>query len=500
LPNLPPASSIGAAMNSGNVDPQEFGRRLSDFLAIVRQSVPNVQAAPWHLGFPAGGPTLVGSDVGREIWATPEGQRLVDYLLTDPALREWFAPPPDSVLVELRFFVASVVEKWASSGAPADDFAATRASEILDAIRSPQVVCRGASLVYGVALDQGLIQLPYGLSITPATADTWATVLPRLGVSITDLIRAPNRPALLLTSSVAASRTEMPGFAASWADGDCRIWLERLRTAIWLASGVLPARGDMYLFQESPYPALPFDRISPPPEQRFPQDLSLGGEARLDGAFLSDVLVRMGAVWGTTEAHVGGEAVEALWVADGTYLPQALEFPDSSSTVLMAYAAIDGLLRDKTDDDSRLAPRVGCLIGGSNDDRRAVRRFVDRLRNIRGEVAHGKRPHLADVAGAIGRDVADAALAERGIFADQELNRLLRRRCLDVLRRVLVSFLWLTVEGEPWPGDTHRPRAWLGLTREQVLKTLDRAHNGDSEALTALEGKIPRVLRGGLLP
>jgi hypothetical protein len=427
-------------MNSGTVDPQEFARRLAEFLVVVQQRIPNVNTAPWHLGFPAGGATLVGSDIGRDIWATPEGQALVEYLLTDPALREWFAPP-DSVVVELRLSLASVVEQWANSATAADEFGATRTSEILDAIRAPQVACSGVSLVYGVALDQGGVELPYGLSISPGTADTLRGVLPRLGGSFKDLIRAPNRPALLLVSRSAASRSEMRGFAASWADGSCRISLERLRTAIWLASGVLPARGDMYLYHESPYPAIPFERISPTPEQRFPQDLSVGGDAPLDAAFLSDVLVRMGGVWGTTEPHLEGEAIEALWVADATYLHQALEVADASSTVLMAYAAMDGLLRNKTDDDSRLAPRVGCLIGASNDDRRAVRRFVDRLRNIRGEVAHGKRAQLDDVAGAIGRDVAAAALAERGIFADQELNRLLRRRCLDVLRRVLVAFL-----------------------------------------------------------
>jgi hypothetical protein len=486
-------------MSSDNVNSEELAGRLADFLEIVRQSVPNLQAAPWHLGFPAGGPTLVGSDVGRDIWATPEGQGLVEYLLMDPALRQWFAPP-DSVLVELRFCLASVVEQWVNSGAPAAEFGATRAWEILEALRAPQVVCTGVSLLYGVALDQGGLELPYGLSISPGTADRLRGLLPRLGGSFKDLIRAPNRPALLLVSRSGASRSEMRGFAASWADGNCRISLERLRTAIWLASGALPARGDMYLYHESPYPAIPFEWISPPPEQRFPQEVSVAGEARLDGAFLSDVLVRMGAVWGTAEPRLGGEAIDAFWVADATYLPHALEFPDSSSTVLMAYAAIDGLLRDKTDDDSRLAPRVGCLIGRANDDRRAVRRFVDRLRNIRGEVAHGKRPHPDDVAGAIGRDVADAALAERGIFADQELNRLLRRRSLDVLRRALASFLWLTVEGEPWPGGTHRPRARLGLSREQVLKTLDSAQSGDSEALAALEGRIPRVLRASLLP
>ena len=500
MPTLPPASSIGAAMNSRNADPQEFAGRLGDFLAVVQQLVPNLQAAPWHLGFPAGGPILLGSGLGREVWATREARRLVEFLLTDSALGGWFGPPGESPLVELRFWLASVVERWANSAVSADEFAAERASEIFDAIRAPQVVCTGVSLVYGVTLDQGGPELPYGLGVSRATNETLATVLARLGASFKDLIRAPDRPALLLLSRVAASREEMRGFAASWADGSCRISLERLRTAIWLASGALPARGDTYLFQESPYPAIPFESISPPPEQRFPQDLSVGGEARLDGAFLSDMLVRMGAVWGTAEPHLEGEAIGAFWVADGTYLPQALEFPDSSSTVLMAYAAMDGLLRDKADDDSRLAPRVGCLIGGSNEDRRAVRRFVDRLRSIRGEVAHGKRPHLADVAGAIGRDVAAAALAQRGIFADQELNRLLRRRCLDVLRRVLVSFLWLAVEGEPWPGGGHTPTARLGLSRGQVLKTLDSAHRGDTDASTALEGKIPLVVRGGLLP
>ena len=500
LLTLPPASNMGAAMNSGNVAPQEFAGRLAEFLAIVQQRIPDVNTAPWHLGFPAGGAILVGSDVGREIWATPEGQGLVQYLLTDPGLREWFAPPPESRLVELRLFVASVVDKWASSGVPADEFAATRASEIRDAIRAPQVVCTGVGLVYGVILDQDGLPLPYGLSVSRVTSDTLGSVLAGLGAPFADLIRAPNRPALLLLSRAAANREEMRGFAASWADGNCRISLERLRRAIWLASGALPARGDTYLFQESPYPAIPFERISPPPEQRFPEDLSAGGDARLDGAFLSDALVRMGAVWGTTEAHVGGEAVEAYWVADGVYVPQALEFPDSSSTVLMAYAAMDGLLRDQEEDDSRLAPRVGWLIGGSNGDRRAVRCFLDRLRSIRGEVAHGKRPHLDDVAGAIGRDVAAAALAERGIFADRELNRLLRRRCLDVLRRVLVSFLWLTVEGEPWSGGAHRPRARPGLSRQQVLGTLDSARKGDSNAVALLEARVPAVVRGGLLP
>ncbi len=494
-----PVGTIGAAMNSGNVDPQEFAGRLAEFLAVVQQRIPNVNTAPWHLGFPAGGDSLAGSDVGQEIWATPEGQGLVEYLLTDPALREWFAPP-DSVVVELRFSLASVVEQWANSGTAADEFGATRASEILDAIRAPQVVCRGVSLVYGVALDQGGVELPYGLGISPGTADTLRGLLPRLGGSFKDLIRAPNRPALLLVSRSAASRSEMRGFAASWADGSCRISLERLRTAIWLASGALPARGDMYLYHESPYPAIPFERISPTPEQRFPTEFGPSGEAVLDGAFLSDVLVRMGGIWGTTEPHLEGEAIEALWVADGTYLHQALEVADASSTVLMAYAAMDGLLRNEKEHDSVVIRRVGTLIGRSDADRRAVRRLIERLQRIRGAVAHGKRPRLADVAQAIGRQVSRAELAERGIVADRELNIRLRARCLDVLRRVLVSFLWLTVEGEPWPGGAHRPRAKLGLTREQVLKTLDRAHNGDSEALTALEANTPVALRGGLLP
>lgn len=487
-------------MSRNDVNAEGFARRLADFLGIVQQSIPNLNTAPWHLGFPAGGPVLLGSDLGRQVWATPKGQRLIEYLLSDPLLGEWFAPPPEASLTELRFCVASVVEQWAESAVPAEEFAAERASEILDAIRAPQIVCTGVTLVYGIGLDQRPIGLPYGLAIHPATPDTLATILPRLGASVTDVIRAPKRPALVLLSRIAASRTEMRGFAASWADGDCRIWLERLRTAIWLTSGVLPARGDMYLYHESPYPAIPFERISPTPEQRFPGQSSPGGEVSLDGAFLSDVLVRMGGVWGTTEPHLEGEAIEALWVAEGTYLHQALEVADASSTVLMAYAAMDGLLRNEKEHDSVVIRRVGALIGRSDKDRRAVRRFIERLQRIRGAVAHGKRPRLADVGEAIDRQVSREELVDRGIVADRELNLLLRARCLNVLRRVLVSFLWLTVEGEPWSGAPHRPRAGLRLSRQQVLETLDSAHKGVNDAVALLETKIPAVLRGRVLP
>lgn len=486
-------------MNPGRANSREFATLLADFLRVVRQSIPNLETAPWHLGFPAGGPVLVGSDLGQEVWAAPEGRRLVEYLLTDAALRQWFAGPASS-LAELRFWLASVVEQFANSGAPADEFVAERASEIFDSIREPQVVCTGACLVYGLAFDRDFVELPYGLAVRPATRDTLGTILPRLGASFVDFIRAPNLPSLLLLSRMTTSRAEWDGFAASTAAATCRIELDRLRTAIWLASGVLPAWGDMWLFQESPYPAVPLERIWPTPEQRLPRESGLGASVLLDDRFLSEILVRMGAIWGATEPYVAGEAIDALWIAQGTYLRLALEVADPRAAVLMAYAAMDGLLLNEKEDDSLLIPRVACLIGRSNADRRAVRRLVDRLQKIRGAVAHGKKARLADAAAAVGRQVSLEELAEGGIFADRELNTVLRGRCLDVLRRALVSFLWLTVEGEPWPNESDRPRAELGLSRENVLETLDRAHRGEKEASVLLEAKIPAVVRGGVAP
>ena len=487
-------------MNPGRVNSEGFARLLADFLRIVPQSIPDLEAAPWHLGFPAGGPVLVGSDLGREVWDAPEGQRLVEYVLTDLARQQWFAPPPESFWAEVRFCLASVVEQFANCGAPVEEFAAERASDILDSMRASEVVCTSLCSVYGIGLDQGGAGLPYGLSIDLATDDALRTILPRLGASLADLIRRPNLPGLLLRCRTSVSRAEWRGLAAGTAAAACRIELDRLRTAIWLASGVLPAWSDMWLFDESAYPAVPFQRISPTPEQRFPGESGFSAGVLLDSGFLSEVLVRIGAISGMTEPHLTGEAIDALWVAEGTYLRLALEVADARAAVLMAYAAMDGLLLNEKEDDSLLISRAACLIGGSNADRRAVRRLVDRLQRIRGAVAHGKKARLADAAAAVGRHVSLEELAKRGIFADRGLNVVLRARCLDVLRRVLVSFLWLTVEGQPWPGGSDRPRAELGLSREKVLEILDRAHRGDKEALGLLEAKIPAVVRGGVAP
>ena len=487
-------------MNPGRVNSKGFARLLADFLRIVPQTIPDLETAPWHLGFPTGGPVLVGSDLGRDVWDAPEGQRLVEYVLTDLARQQWFAPPPESFLAEIRFCLASVVEQFANSGAPVEEFAAERASDILDSMRASEAVCTGVCSVYGIGLDQGDAELPYGLSIEPATADTLRTILPRLGASLADLIRRPNLPGLLLLCRTSVSRAEWRGLAAGTAAAACRIELDRLRTAIWLASGVLPAWSDMWVFHESAYPAVPFQRISPTPEQRFPGESGFSAGVLLDSGFLSEVLVRIGAISGMTEPHLTGEAIDALWVAQGIYLRLALEVADTPTAVLMAYAAMDGLLLNEKEDESLLISRVGCLIGRSYADRRAVRRLVDRLQRIRGAVAHGKRARLADAAAAVGRHVSLEELAEKGIFADRELNVVLRGRCLDVLRRVLVSFLWLTVEGQPWSGGSDRPRAELGLSRQEVLETLDRAHRADKEALGLLEAKIPAVVRGGVAP
>lgn len=118
-------------------DAEGFAPRLAVFLGTVERLIPDLGAAPWHLAFPAGRATVIGSDVGRQVWENHEGGQVLDYLLSDETLRGWFSPPPDSAPIDLQFMLASVVDRWAASGEPSDGFAVTHAVEILDAIREP---------------------------------------------------------------------------------------------------------------------------------------------------------------------------------------------------------------------------------------------------------------------------------------------------------------------------------------------------------------------------
>ncbi len=465
-------------------------------LNTVERLIADLNTAPWHLGFPAGRAAVIGSDLGRQVWESREGSQLLEYLLGDDTLGRWFSPPPDSAPIELQFMLASVVDRWAASGESAEEFVTTYALEILDTLREPNPVCAGLALAHGLVVD-GPVEFPYGLAVAPATPEQLHSLPASVRLSPVDVIRLPRQPAAFLISSTAASRAEFGPFAATTALASARINVERLRTAIWVATGVLPGRGHTFLWHSSPYPAGPFERIPALPEQRWGRDPRESGAAPVDGSLVWQVVARLGVIWGAAEAIIDDETDRALWIANGVYLPPVLESADARTTVLLSYAAIDGLLRNEDDDDSRLIPRVAWLIGASVEDRRSMQKLLDRLQKIRGPVAHGRAPRLADASAAIGQRISADELSARGLFATDDLERTLRTRCLDLFRRVFVAYLWLVIDAEVDPTNRSRPVLQAGLPRKEILSLLERAARNDAAAQTLLSHRIPELAREG---
>lgn len=187
------------------VDAQEFGRRLSAFLRLVERVVPDAQAAAHHLGYPAGSGPLVGSEVGKRLWLLPEARDLVSHLFEDPTLADWFKPPPDIKFLDLRSFLASVVEKWSLSGEAVDEFAAGHAEEILGVLFNPTIVGTTILISYGLDVREE-IKLPYGLGVAPATPEALHGLM---GDVPADMLRMPRDPTSLLIACVSGTRAEV---------------------------------------------------------------------------------------------------------------------------------------------------------------------------------------------------------------------------------------------------------------------------------------------------
>jgi hypothetical protein len=274
------------------------------------------------------------------------------------------------------------------------------------------------------------------------------------------------------------------------------IALERLRTAIWFATGVVPGKGDTFLWHVSPYPTGPFERIPARPEERLVRGAGRGEPCTVDASLLWQVIARLGVIWDAPEGIIDDETMRSLWVAN-TYLSPSLAWADALMTLLMSYATMDGLLLAKDDDDMRLGPRVAWLLGTNDEDRRTIRRFVSDLRELRGDIAHGRRPDLLGVSSALGQPITEDELSARFLLVRDELQSLLRQRCLGLLRRVLLAFLWLTVEVRTDPLEPMRPILQAGLTRNEILNLLESAEKNDAAAQALLLSRIPEAARGG---
>lgn len=467
------------------LEARKFGQHLSAFLRSVERIVPNAQAAAHHLGYPAGSGTLVGSEIGRGLWLSPEARDLVSYLFKDPTLADWFRPPPDIKFWDLRFFLASVVERSGLSGEAVDEFGAGHAEEILEALFNPAIVGTTILISYGLGVREQ-IDLPYGLGVAPAIPEA----LQRLMRDVpADLLRMPREPTSLLMACTSGTRTEMGPLAGLHAMTSYPM-VEQLRHAVWLATGVRLGKGHTLSFQNSRYPFFPLMRTPPRPEEQMVVRCDPAEAQSIDPQVLWGVVARVVSASGMGERVADDETAESLWTVL-LYVHPALNSLDARMTTLLSYAAMEGLVLRSQDDDSRLGPRISWLLGRTDLERRRVRQLVQRLTPIRGAFAHGDVLDLDDVSVLVGRDLRQADPWR----VRSEIQEELRTISLGLLRRTLMAFLWLALETNGPVEGSLAPVLRLALTRGEIIDALERAACADLNASMLLDERISVLAR-----
>ncbi|HEX9641556.1 MAG TPA: hypothetical protein VGB13_09605, partial [Candidatus Krumholzibacteria bacterium] len=194
---------------------------------------------------------------------------------------------------------------------------------------------------------------------------------------------------------------------------------------------------------------------------------------------------RMVGLRGGAEA-VTEEHMMPLWVAN-TYVHVGVDSADSLMTVLLSYAATEGLLLRKEDQDSRLGPRLSLLIATDGVEQRRLRKLVARWTELRGYAAHGQRPPVGAVAKFLEED--PSALPAGAFFGLDTVRQAAAIRASNVLRRVFLAFLFsmfsLDEYGRPVPH----------LSRNEVLELLEKAAQGDSHAAAHIVAEVPQAVR-----
>lgn len=464
------------------IDPDGFATRLAAFLTVVEEVIPDLNAAPHHVGFPAGSTTLMGSELGRQVWLSSQAERLVSFLLQDSTLSDWFQPPPESKLVPLRFFFGSVVARRAQYDIPIAEFVATEGQAILEALLAPELVATGVLVAYGLETTRQ-INLPYGLLISPATPAAIARLMADVPA---DLLRMPQQPTVLLVSFTKAAKAEWAGYATAAATSSAYTRLEGLRHAVWLATGRRLGRGHTIVFEPTDYPSVPQLRVPPRPEQQMVITCDQEERSEIDAKLLWEIIARLGSIWGRVDRVADQETHQALRIAE-QYLPIALESPDARITTLLSYAALDGLLLRTTDDDSRLGPRVAWLVGHTVAERKWIRRLLQYLYEIRGAFAHGEVVEVSRISAMVEREL------DRGdpLLTQQEIQKELRLTSLGLLRRVLTAFLWLAFRVHEPSDPVAIPDVQPDLTRGEILDLLESAEANDCRSQAFLEKRVP---------
>ena len=229
----------------------------------------------------------------------------------------------------------------------------------------------------------------------------------------------------------------------------------------------------------------------------LPQALDAGGhpspEARfLDPAIVASLYVRLNdRSWQDESGPLDDKTRLALksgdWLVDA-----ARQITDGVAANLLNYAAIDGLLANRADSDSQTIRRVAHLLGSSPASRKRIRARVQRMYQVRGELGHGRRPHLTELAQAVGAESPpdETSAAFRNPTLEIELSWL----SLRVATAVVSTLLLTCIAADPArPGSVlFRPGIW---TLAELQATLHQAAQGDAAAQARIDASVPAALR-----
>ena len=461
------------------LDIGELQKSLIGLLRLIQSLDGDPRAVAEHLRFPAYDGTLAGSELGARLWTSTEGQDLVACLFSDEELQKWFSPPPDSRLIEIWSRSASFVRAWADSGTEPESFCAQWAAAFLAALRAESVAVAAVQFFHGATLRENVELIGGHLYLEPSSVEQLRQWLGYTGCREVELLRIPREPMAMAVTICQSSTAQLPRpILATTVAGFTRVVLERLRYDLWLVTGALLRPGYTWVVEQSPFPHQPLEHFAPGLLETFGGWFQDPRSAVVDNTALISVVSRFGFLF---EDDCPEEVAGPLLLA-WRYAVPAIDSPDVRMALLLSYAAIDGLLRARDEDDSRVSSRVARLIQAGAGEGRRIRRLMDRWRELRGLAAHG-HPMPED---ALLGFLEETALPT-DLPSDRQFTIRMKRRCLQFLRRVFLTMLHLGVALE---GTPIRPEP--GLTRAQILELLDRANQGDASAVSKLESLTPK--------
>jgi len=458
------------------LSPDDIVTPLAAFLAKAGMIFAgDLERAADHVHYPADpNTTLVGSVLGQAMWESAEGKQLISLLLTDPILNAWFGGQHVN-LVELQAILASAIRSWAASNQSADEFSRHQAQNVLQALKRPDWPCWTIGVAYGVTAGQRL-DLPRSYSIDPDVDRALSNAAANGAVTELHLARMNKGFGCLFLYGASADREMFGPFAATTAMAWGQVAFETLKKAIWLASGVSPVVGDVLVTDASSYPVVPLRHL-PAPLQTYPvtpRPLDEGEVALLATCLLRIEFVREDG------PEMDPETELQLRLAL-SHVDTILRLADRLVAALLVYVALEGLLLNADDDESRLGQRVAWLVGVDTGERRSLRRLMSAYRELRGNLAHGKRPRLQDLETMLGRKVSPDEVHAYFTWSGHETGELLKERCRELLRKVLLSFLTLVTNVESSEAVS------VAATRRETIETLEAAIHRHEPARKLLE-------------